>query len=195
MPELVALYFDPERPFAGRDFDHLGSNPPDRVTIDDLLAASLLDISWPPLVVRKVLNELSTPISRNLADIGQETDFWDASDQELRAADDLWFTLVGLKDVDKAKASKLMARKRPRLVPISDEVVVAAIGARGETWPVIRQCLQDESFRDTILVLRGKGSEDASVLRLLDVAPWTLHSKSKAANEARHEAGVARPKR
>lgn len=88
-----------------------------------------------------------------------------------------------------------MARKRPRLVPISDEVVVAAIGARGETWPVIRQCLQDESFRDTILVLRGKGSEDASVLRLLDVALWTLHSKSKAANEARHEAGVARPKR
>lgn len=194
MPELVALYFDPERPFAGRDFDHLGSNPPDRVTIDDLLAASLLDISWPPLVVRKVLNELSTPIPRNLADIGQETDFWDASDQELRAADDLWFTLVGLKDVDKAKASKLMARKRPRLVPISDEVVMA-IGARGETWPVIRQCLQDESFRDTILVLRGKGSEDASVLRLLDVALWTLHSKSKAANEARHEAGVARPKR
>lgn len=194
MPELVALYFDPERPFAGRDFDHLGSSPPDRVTIDDLLAASLLDISWPPLVVRKVLNELSTPISRNLADIGQETDFWDASDQELRAADDLWFTLVGLKDVDKAKASKLMARKRPRLVPISDEVVMA-IGARGETWPVIRQCLQDESFRDTILVLRGKGSEDASVLRLLDVALWTLHSKSKAANEARHEAGVARPKR
>lgn len=194
MPELVALYFDPERPFAGRDFTHLGSSPPDRVTIDDLLAASLLDISWPPLVVREVLNELSTPIPRNLADIGQETDFWDASDQELRAADDLWFTLVGLKDVDKAKASKLMARKRPRLVPISDEVVVA-IGARGETWPVIRQCLQDESFRDTILVLRGKGSEDASVLRLLDVALWTLHSKSKAANEARHEAGVARPKR
>ena len=193
LPELVALYFEPKRPFAGRDFDHLGSNPPDRVTIDDLLAASLLDITWPPLVVRKVLNELSASISRNLADIGQETDFWDASDQELRAADDLWFILVGLNDVDKAKASKLMARKRPRLVPISDEVVVTAIGVRGQTWPVIRQCLQDESFRDSILNLRGKKSEDASVLRLLDVALWMLHSKSKAADQARRDAGVTRP--
>jgi hypothetical protein len=111
----------------------------------------------------------------------------------LRAADDLWFTLIGLMGVKKAKASKLMARKRPRLAPISDEVVVKAIGARGRTWPVLRHCLQDESFRGTVLTLRGPGSEDASVLRLLDVALWMLHSRSKAAGQARHDAGVIRP--
>jgi hypothetical protein len=57
---------------------------------------------------------------------------------------------------------------------------------------VLRHCLQDESFRGTVLKLRGPGSEDASVLRLLDVALWMLHSKSKAANQARHDAGVNR---
>ncbi|HEX3750512.1 MAG TPA: DUF6308 family protein [Streptosporangiaceae bacterium] len=193
LPKLVAAYFDPDEPFAGRDFDHLGSNLANRVTIDDLLAASLLDVKWSPLAVRKLLGELRGQLSNYLANIGRETDLWDASDHELRAADDLWFTLIGLMGVKKAKASKLMARKRPRLAPISDEVVVKAIGARGRTWPVLRHCLQDESFRGTVLTLRGPGSEDASVLRLLDVALWMLHSRSKAAGQARHDAGVIRP--
>jgi hypothetical protein len=193
LPKLVGLYFDPEQPFAGRDFDHLGSNLANRVTIDDLMAASLLDIKWPPLVVRKLLSDLRGQISNHLANIGRETDLWEASDDELQAADDLWFTLVGLDGVKKARASKLMARKRPRLAPISDEVVVKAIGARRQTWPVLRYCLQDESFRGTVLKLRGPGSGDASVLRLLDVALWMLHSKSKAAGQARHAAGVTPP--
>jgi Family of unknown function (DUF6308) len=193
LPTLIALYFDPRQPFAGHDFDHLGSNLANRLTTDDLLAASLLDVKWPPLAVRKLLGELRGPISRHLAGISRETDLWEASDQELRAADDLWSTLVGLAGVKKTKASKLMARKRPRLVPISDEVVVQAIGARGQTWPVLRHCLQDESFRGTVLALRGPGTGEASVLRLLDVALWMLHSKSKAADQARSDAGVIGP--
>ena len=193
LPKLVAAYFDSEQPFAGRDFDHLGSNLAHRVTIDDLLAASLLDVKWSPLAVRKLLGELRGQLSNYLADIGRETDLWDASDQELRTLDELWFTLVGLVGVKKAKASKLIARKRPRLAPISDEVVVKAIGARRQTWPVLRHCLQDESFRGAVLALRGPGSEDASVLRLLDVALWMLHSRSKAADQARRDARVTPP--
>jgi hypothetical protein len=193
LPRLIALYFDPEQPFAGPDFDHLGSNLANRVTIDDLMATSLLDVKWPPIVVRKLLGELRGQISEHLANIGRETDLWDASDQELRATDYLWSTLVGVAGVKKAKASKLMARKRPRLAPISDEVVVRAIGARGRTWPVLRHCLQDEAFRGTVLQLRGPGSGDASVLRLLDVALWMLHSKSRAADRARRDAGVTGP--
>jgi hypothetical protein len=195
LPELVGLYFRPDRPFAGRDFDHRGDNPPDRVIADDLLAASLLDVRWKPLEVRTLLDDLTGSISDFLGKITPEATLWDATDQELCAADGLWDKLVRVNGVKKAKASKLMARKRPRLAPITDEVVVKAIGARRQTWPVLRHCLQDESFRDTILELHGEGSEDASVLRLLDVALWMLHSKSKAANEARHDAGVARPKR
>jgi hypothetical protein len=193
LPKLVAVYFDPAEPFAGRDFDHLGSNLANRVTSDDLMAVSLLDVKWPPLAVRKLLGELRGQLSNCLANISRETDLWDASDQELRAVDDLWFTLVGLAGVKKAKASKLLARKRPRLAPISDEVVVKAIGVRGRTWPALRYCLQDESFRAIVLQLRGPGSEDASVLRLLDVALWMLHSRSKAADQARRAAGVIRP--
>lgn len=193
LPALVALYFDPGQPFAGRCFDDLGSNLANRVTSDDLMAASLLDVKWPPLAVRKLLGELRGQISRHLAGIGRNTALWEASDEELGAADELWFILSGLDGVKKAKASKLMARKRPHLAPISDEVVVKAIGARGRTWPVLRHCLQDESFRDTIVAVRGEGSEDASVLRLLDVALWMLHSRSKAAARARHDADVGRP--
>src|SRR5579875_3281125 len=84
LPELVAVYFDPAQPFAGRDFDHLGSNLANRVTSDDLMAVSLLDVTWPPLAVRMLLGELRGRISNCLAGIGRETDLWEASDQELR---------------------------------------------------------------------------------------------------------------
>jgi hypothetical protein len=190
LAELVRLYFDPKQPFAGRDFDDLGTNDPDRVTIDDLLAASLLDITWQPLEVRSLLNDLSGTMSEYLAEIGTETDLWDATKQELQATDDLWNTLLEVKGIGEVKASKLLARKRPRLAPITDRVIVAAIGARGRTWPVLRHCLQDEPFRDAIAELRGTDSQDTTVLRLLDVALWMLYSGSEAAIEARRSSGL-----
>ncbi len=89
-----------------------------------------------------------------------------------------------------AQASKLLARKRPRLVPVTDEIIVARDGPAGQTWRTLRYCLQDESLRHVIEVLRPRQARTASVLRLLDVALWMLHSEATAARNARAAASV-----
>jgi hypothetical protein len=60
----VAAYFDPSEGFAGMTFTCLGSNPRDKVTADDLLAVSLLDIAWHPGAVRMLLGDHSDPNPR-----------------------------------------------------------------------------------------------------------------------------------
>jgi Family of unknown function (DUF6308) len=82
------------------------------------------------------------------------------------------------------------ARKWPRLVPVSDKIIVARVGPAGQTWRAPRHCLQDESLRWAIEALRARHARTASVLRLLDVALWMLHSESTAARNARAAASV-----
>ncbi|MFI5083514.1 MAG: DUF6308 family protein [Streptosporangiales bacterium] len=95
-----------------------------------------------------------------------------------------------VRDGPQPQAGKLLARKRPRLVPVTGEIIVARGGPAGQTWPAPRHCLQDESLRRAIEALRSRHAGTASVLRLLAVAPWMLHSESTAAGNARAAASV-----
>jgi hypothetical protein len=92
--------------------------------------------------------------------------------------------------MDPAAAGKLLARKRPRLVPVTDKIIVARVGPAGQTWRAPRHCLQDESLRRAIEALWARHARTASVLRLLDVVLWMLHSESTAAGNARAAASV-----
>jgi hypothetical protein len=191
LAEIVTAYFDPLGPFAGRTFDSIGSNSNCKITCGDLLAVSLLDIHWDPRTVRRLLQEGIPEIEHCLTRIGIETDLWEATDTELRAADELWSVLCGLRGVQDAVASKLLARKRPRMAPITDSVIVAAVGTRGKTWPTLRRCFQDDAFRGSVKELRQcPEAEDVSLLRIFDVAMWMLYSESRAAQEARRDAGM-----
>lgn len=71
--ELVGAYFDPAKPFAGRSFDRTGGNPPDEVICDDLLAVSLLGISWDPRAARQLLDGEAGRVRGFLARIGLDT--------------------------------------------------------------------------------------------------------------------------
>ena len=95
-----------------------------------------------------------------------------------------------VRDGPQAQAGKLLARKRPRLVPVTDKIIVARVGPAGQTWRAPRHCLQDESLRRAIEALRSRQARTASVLRLLDVALWMAHSESTAAGNARAAASV-----
>src|ERR1700734_4014397 len=64
---VAAYYTDPA--FAGMTFSNLGRNPRDAITADDLLAVSLLDITWRPEVVRVVLGRRSEGLSALLAGV------------------------------------------------------------------------------------------------------------------------------
>jgi hypothetical protein len=188
--QAIAVYFS-EPGFAGMTFSDLGRNPPDEITADDLLAVSLLDITWRPQAVRILLDSHRQQLSQMLAVIPQATDLWDAGDDTLRRIDVLWDALTAIDGIGTASATKLLARKRPRLCPISDSVVIKAVDVPGRTCDVLRCLLQDPAARAEAEALRPATAAQASLLRILDVALWVSHSESAAARWVRKKAAMA----
>lgn len=186
----VAVYFTAPA-FAGMTFSDLGRNPRDEITADDLLAVALLDITWRPEVVRILLGTQQRELSAMLAALPADLDLWDADDEVSKRIDVLWDALVAIDGIGTASATKLLARKRPRLCPISDSVVIKAIGVPQRTWDVVRCLLQDQASRAEIEALRPAAAADASLLRILDVILWITHSETAAAQWVREEAGMA----
>lgn len=190
--DLVAAHFDPRQPFAGFTFDCLGQNPPDKVVVDDLLAVTLLDVRWTPLAARSLLFDQADEVCDRLSKIDRQTDLWAKDgDEQLDASLPLWKLLDSLDAVGDTKASKLLARKRPRLIPITDSIIASAVGTPGRTWPTLQHCFQDARFRERLENLRPDGAEGITLLRIFDVAIWMLYSKSKPARKARWEVGLA----
>jgi Family of unknown function (DUF6308) len=185
---VAAYYAEPG--FAGMTFTDLGHNPPCEIIPDDLLAVSLLDIAWRPQAVRTLLGSDGQRFGEMLALLPQETDLWDASDEALRHIDQLWDALTAVDGIGTASASKLLARKRPRLCPISDSVVIRAVDVRARTWDVLRYLLRDQTARADVEALRPASAAGASTLRILDVAVWVLHSRAAAAQWVREQAGM-----
>jgi hypothetical protein len=121
-------------------------------------------------------------------------DLWEASDQHLAAADLLYAVLRSggaLRGIGPTTASKLMARKRPRLIPIIDSVVRDALQLSDDSWKELRLALSHDDLPTRIEALRPPGVEhQISTLRLLDVAVWMRHSQGRAARAAQAAAGL-----
>jgi hypothetical protein len=194
LDRAVAAYFS-EPDFAGMTFSDLGRNPPDEIITDDLLAVSLLDITWRPQVVRLLLGSRREQWSQMLAAIPQGTDLWDATDDDLRHIDVLWDALTAIDGIGTASATKLLARKRPRVCPISDHVVIKAIDVPGRTWDVLRCLLQDPTARAEVEALRPAAAAGATLVRILDVALWVSHGSTAQARWVREKAGMANGQR
>jgi Family of unknown function (DUF6308) len=199
--KAVGRYFESDSSFAGRTFDAhgdsdaLGDNPPDKITPDDLLAVTLLDVSWTPRAVRALLCDQADEVNEKLRAISTSTTFWDDSSQgcdELAKVDELWRVVDDFDWVGETKTSKLLARKRPWLVPITDSIIISAVGNSGKTWLTLRHCFKQETFREAVKSLRPPGLGDVSLLRIFDVAIWMLCSDSRAAREVRNYAEVTR---
>jgi hypothetical protein len=180
----VAAYFDPDNGFAGMTFSTVGSNPRDEIIAADLLAVSLLSIDWQPGAVRMLLGSHAAPVSRLLAEVRDDLDLWEASDEDLAPVDELWQTLNAMPGVGAATAAKLLARKRPRLCASTDRAAVQAAGVPVHlAGQAVRTLLQDPAARADIEALRPRTAAEASLLRILDVAIWARHSPSR---DARH---------
>lgn len=189
-PGVLAAYFEPCGPFAASTFDSLGVEDagyePDRLLPVDLLAVTLLDVSVPPRAVRQWLGEQADEIGALLAAI-PDVDLWsDDADWALGTAEQLHRLLRQAKGVKWVRAGKLMARKRPRLIPVYDSVVQAWMGAPKQFWRPLRAVLRDEpELVQRIEVLRPADAEPVSTLRLIDAAVWMLGGGGRNARKAR----------
>lgn len=178
---LVRTYFtDPQ--YAGATFNAIGVNDPYSIGADDLLAVHMLSVPISPALARATLEDDRgrREIVRLLCGIDPELRLWDdGADASLRAANDLWDILDRVRGVGSVIAGKLLARKRPHLIPIADDLVWDYLKPeKGLFWGTLRQVLQDADLRDRIEGLRPESLDSVemrdkiSTLRLLDVAIW-----------------------
>lgn len=185
--EALRRYFaEPEagRPdYSGAHFDTLGDNPPDRIVPDDLVAVSLLSVDLEPHAALRLLGRDRLKITRLLSRIPADVDMHDAAAHHINGgspADDLWGVLRSYDDPDgtgRVRTSKLLARKRPRLLPVWDKSVGRQLGLPDpeDHWSVVRDLLRGEPRYVDLLRDAHRDARlprQVSILRTLDVLLW-----------------------
>jgi hypothetical protein len=169
--------------YSGARFDHwdsCGSREAsvNKFTSDDLVAVTFLGVDVPPKAAWELLCGRPAEFNGLLAEV-PELELADVDPSEINphwAAWRLWQLLRELRGVDWVVASKLLARKRPMLVPIYDRVVKSVTGGDRDFWtPLCTELQTDNRALDRRLQsLRGLAGLDASIptIRVFDVIAW-----------------------
>ena len=133
--ELVREYFDPTFRFSGAAFGEFAGGG-DAIghrcifTAEDLVAVTLLDVSVPGHAALQILHKQSAEFNALLAKVPYDKDLWDANAEDIDKSSPAAMLYTGLRKLPgmgRATTHKLMARKRPRLLPVFDSVVKEAL--------------------------------------------------------------------
>lgn len=151
----------------------------DRFTSDDLVSLALLSEQVPARPAHALLATRADHFYELLAAVGPDRDLGDQTERvdESGPGSRLYAALRDLPGIGPTRASKLLARKRPRLFPIRDALVERVLGLRTEFWEPLRETLiHNERAVDRRLgVLRDAAHlpPQVSRLRVLDVLAWS----------------------
>ncbi|MFB7288113.1 DUF6308 family protein [Actinacidiphila glaucinigra] len=178
--------------FTGSRFERLagGGDEPSvagRFTADDVMAVATLGVTLPArAALRLVEPSAEDRYGALLEQLPADVELADA-DQHLIArggpAWQLWEHLRETDGIGPVAAGKLLARKRPRLLPVYDSVIKRVFSRpRNDLsfWSDVRSTLRAEERQlvrhlERVRVLAGIG-DDITVLRVLDTMAWT-HGK------------------
>jgi hypothetical protein len=180
---LLKDYFSPldltgQQGYTGSRFELLsggGDRPEvaDKFVADDLIAVSLLSVNVPARAALYLLDDSTGSLRTALRAIPTDIELVDAEDDHLAAADRLWYEIRSLHDVGRTTTSKLVARKRPRLVPVQDTVTMAALGEPTKFTEPLREKLR-AGLHTELIALRQESAipSEVTALRVLDVLLW-----------------------
>jgi hypothetical protein len=202
--ELVKRYYGPlkdtGRPRSGAHFDDwVGGGDRDeavnQLTGDDFIAVSMLSVQVPPDAAIG-LAARNAQVQQLLGRIPISLDFTTLTPAHFAAhlgpesaAQQLWDTLRGRQDypwgIGPTTASKIMARKRPKLIPIFDSYVGPIMGlpkdSSADQWIVWHQAFQeDPHLTGRLDAIKNTASAPPSTsrLRIMDIVLW-LHAKDQ----------------
>lgn len=171
--------------FTGRLFEQFGeggagTEGSNSFRAEDLLAVEALSVQVPPDAAYALLHgSLGSEMAELLEEIPSEIDLGSpAAHDHIKpdsAADQAWRLLDAQYGIAWVTAGKLMARKRPRLLPVYDEVVACVLGYPNSVWGILDQVLADPDIRGQIESLRPEAPGRVSALRVVDVAIWMHH--------------------
>lgn len=164
----------------------------DTITANDLIAVSFLSVKIPGEAAIGILDTHNEKISGLLGRIPADRDLADVSPDEFAemygknsAAVKLWRLLrgsdTGRWGVGPTKASKIMARKRPRLIPIYDSVVAPLMGLKDSDnqWKAWHAAfLEDPGLSERLRRMKAMSGIEESIsnLRVMDIVLW-MHGK------------------
>ncbi|MGF9757632.1 DUF6308 family protein [Microvirga sp. 0TCS3.31] len=147
-----------------------------KFTADDLVAVTFLSVNVPAAAAVRLLDVEAAKFSELLEALGEDRDL---ADEREPWADDwagwvLWTKLMELPDVGATTASKLLARKRPRLRPIYDTVVAEVIGSQNVWEPLRALLVSQPELHDRLEGLHERANlpAEVSALRVFDVVTW-----------------------
>jgi hypothetical protein len=178
----------PSRLYSGRRFESLaggGDRPAvrDMITGDDIVAVQMLSVKVPAEVA---IDLLDGTLGRRMSDLLREIPTGiELGDKEARQhvadgapADLAWHLLKDRPDVGYVTAGKLMARKRPHLLPVYDQVIACLYGEPDHVWLGLHDLLAgDGALRKELASARERAGLAASIglIRVLDVILWMRH--------------------
>ncbi|WP_038170051.1 DUF6308 family protein [Tomitella biformata] len=150
----------------------------DIFTADDFVAITALSVEVPPEGAWIMLTERHAELNRMLAAVGPDRDLADEAGAKTAESPE-WQLENALREIHGigwTTASKLIARKRPRLFPIYDDVVGRTLDTRKAHLEPVRRAMRDDdrALHHRLLDLRDRAGLDQNVpaLRILDVLAW-----------------------
>jgi Family of unknown function (DUF6308) len=163
--------------FTGRWFDHFAAiGDPNRFEASDVLAVEALSVKVPPEAAATLLITETERFNALLRQIPREQNLWEVRRLDVNvgsAADNLHGELRTLRGIDWVVAGKLLAAKRPKLVPILDNDVNDFLKPPKELfWVTLHDELTDASRREAIADVCDVAPPHVSLLRRIDVALW-----------------------
>ena len=200
--DALSAYYDRDRAYAGTLFLDAEPNDPDAIGASDLYALTTLSMDLDARQGRLLLDEGPTRLAvtrllRSLSPSLAITDLQHAPDgsaETLRRMYELHQTfrdLLGGSSTRWVFASKLCARKRPRLFPVRDNQVSIYLGGgrplkSGDGWPgdfsidmqIYAYLITETAVQAALSRLRAALEKDRGIrvdfddLRLLDSALW-----------------------
>ncbi|MDX5969975.1 DUF6308 family protein [Rhodococcus opacus] len=132
----------------------------------------------PPMAARAILHTEAEALNALLTAIGPDRDLVDEPEPLTPGwpAWELETALWALPGIGQTKATKLIARKRPRLYPIWDSVVSQVLGTERAHLNPVREALRadDGALHRRLLSIRKEAGlpEEISALRVFDVIAW-----------------------
>ncbi|MGW3022757.1 DUF6308 family protein [Streptomyces sp. NPDC001221] len=180
--------------FTGSRFERFagGGDHPEvmnHFTAEDFVAVAALSVDVPVRAVLHVLEPRGVnPYNSLLSQVPVDTELVDAEEQHIAKDSPAWILWRSLREIGgigPVGAGKLLARKRPRLLPVYDSVI-KRVFERPSTdlrfWSDTRSALRagDRALVAHLQDVRDLADigKDISVLRVLDTAAW-LHGKDK----------------
>jgi hypothetical protein len=187
--------FFPGPKFAGSQFDTLDgggerTEVANQITPSDLVAVTMLSVEVKPQTALKILGpeegriaELLSriPVSVDLVDVDFHDQRYSYMNPETGEAYEVWRLLTSFRGISWVIAGKLMARKRPRLIPVYDRVVrdeiIRVEGHKPDSywqWLQARLAKDDKALHRQLIQLKESAqlSESISPLRVFDVLVW-----------------------